>query len=100
MSTPATTRYGPHDPTTAPTHGRRFGPGHRPGKRVDVETVPLTPIHLRQREQINRLAHGERLLDALRPDLCATCSKPERECLSTRPGLDDPHPYEPPRRRP
>lgn len=97
MSTPAS-RYGPYDPTTAPTHGRRFGPNHRHGKRKDVELIPLTPIHLRQREQINRNARGEPLTP-LRPELCAICSKPERECLSIRPGSNDDHEYEPPRRR-
>lgn len=97
MSTLAS-RYGPHDPTTAPTHGRRYGPNHRPGKRKDEEWIPLTPLHLRQREQINRLASGE-TLTALRAELCATCGKPERECLAVRPGQDDPHDYEPPRRR-
>lgn len=95
MATPDT-RYGPHDPTTVPTHGRRFGPGHRPGKRTDVELVPMPPVLIRQREQINRLARGEDLV-GLRSVLCRVCARPEFECLTMRRGLDDPHEYEPSR---
>lgn len=96
MSTSAT-RYGPHDPETAPTTARRYGPKHRPGKRTDVEEVPMSKLGLRQREQINRIAHGDPLT-GLRGALCGVCSKPEADCLADRPGRDD-HDYEPPRGR-
>lgn len=109
MSTPAS-RYGPHDPTTAPTHVVEV-PATRNGRTVylrkaarigqypnaDVVSV-LSPALVRQREQINRIARGEPLT-GLRSELCATCSRPEHECLSMPRGLDDDHAYEPPRRR-
>lgn len=96
LSTPAN-RYGPHDPTTCPDTGRRFGPGHRPGKRTDVELIPLAPVLIRQRAQINGLARGDELV-GLRGELCGICSRPEWQCLSMRRGDDDPHAYEPPAR--
>lgn len=95
MSTPAT-RYGPHDPSTVPTHGRRFGPAHRPGKTNDRELIDFPPILARQREQLNRLAHGDPLT-GLRSVLCRVCAFPEWQCLTMRRGADDPHEYEPSR---
>lgn len=96
MSTSAS-RYGPHDPTTVPATGRRFGPNNRPGKRKDVELIPFTALGARQREQINRLARGDPLT-GLRSELCGVCKRPEWQCLTMRRGDDDPHEYERPNR--
>ncbi len=89
-------RYGPHDPSTVPLSGRRFGPGHRSGKRTDIEAIPYPPILARQRAQVNGLAHGDDLA-GLRSALCRVCAFPEWQCLSMRRGVDDPHEYEPSR---
>jgi hypothetical protein len=90
-------RYGPHDPEFAATltvtvlmRGRQ-----------EVQ-VPLSPATLRQRRQINDLAH----LGYIRPDeplprepLCRTCLKPAARCLGDRPAThlsdEDDHPFDP-----
>ncbi len=101
-------KYGPHDPSAAPTHlvevtRKRHGRtvvlrrAARVGEIPDADVIDvLSPALVRQREQINRLARGESLV-GLRSALCRVCSRPEHECLTMRRGLDDPHEYEPSR---
>lgn len=49
------TRYGQHDPGTAPT-SVTVG---RPGPYQGTEVVPLHPAIIRQRRRLNQLAHEE-----------------------------------------
>ncbi len=52
-----TARYGPHDPTTAPTEARIFEDARR---GLDDEFyVPMPVVLVRQRELLNRRAHQE-----------------------------------------
>lgn len=105
MSTSAS-RYGPHDPSTEPTHvveipkviGGRTVYLRKPARigqypNADVVDV-LAPVLVRQRRQVNALARGEALV-GLRSALCSVCSRPEWQCLTMRRGMDDPHEYDP-----
>lgn len=93
----STHAYGPHDEEYAKTLTVTVL------MRGRLETqVPLPPSLLRQRRQINDMAH----LGYIRPDppplrepLCRTCLKPATRCIGDRPATStvnaDDHPFDP-----
>lgn len=91
-----TRRYGPHDPDYA--KGLTVTVLQR--GRFEVE-VPLPASLLRQRAQLNTLAHRGYVprVEIEHEPLCRTCLLPAAKCLGSRPAvhladLDD-HPFEP-----
>lgn len=88
------TRYGPHRDDDQPTHVVVLRRARHGGKTL----VPIAPSILRQRAQVNDLAHHGYVMPDHRgrvpdPPFCMICGRDEDGCLAVRFGDDD-HPFE------